>query len=474
MFEKTYTLSSSINSSTESVFSWHERPGAFERLTPPWESVTVLQAAPSLAVGTEVKLEIKMFGLPLRWTAKHIGYNPPHFFRDIATESPFALWDHLHEVKNISSTSSQLIDTVRYAHPLEPFGGLAANAFTWAKLERTFTYRHRITQQDLQWYEQYKGAPRMKILVSGASGLVGQALLPLLTTQGHQVVSLVRHTPKNANEVQWNPEAKTIELEKLGDIDAVVHLAGENIAEGRWTKAKKAKIRDSRVKGTRFLADSLAKLETPPKVFVSASAIGYYGERGTEELTEENTSGHGFLSDVCLGWESASDNLAAKGTRVVKTRFGIILSPKGGALKQILLPFQLGGGSILGNGQQYYSWVTLDDVVGSILHALVTDSVSGPVNVVSPNPVTNEEFTNTVCKVLGVPPLGSIPMYLAMLLAGNLGEAMITAPIKLILGEMAEALLLTSTRVIPKKLQETGYKFAYPHLEPGLRHLLGR
>ena len=255
--------------------------------------------------------------------------------------------------------------------------------------------------------------------------------------------------------MQWDPARGSIDAGKLEGVEGVVHLAGEAISE-RWTAEKKARIRDSRVKGTRLLCDTLAQLPTPPKVLVCASAIGYYGDRGAEVLTEESASGVGFLAEVCRAWEGATEPARQKGIRVVNLRFGVVLSTAGGALAKMLPPFRMGMGGILGSGKQYISWITLDDAIGAIRHALLTEPLQGPANAVAPQPVTNEEFTKTLGKVLGRPTLVPLPAFAA----------------RLMFGEMANELLLASARVQPAKLRATEYTFRYPDLEAGLRHLL--
>jgi uncharacterized protein (TIGR01777 family) len=280
-----------------------------------------------------------------------------------------------------------------------------------------------------------------------------------LTTGGHTAVGLGRKGsgPAGSN-AWWDPATGAVADGALEAATAVVHLAGENIAEGRWTDARKAAIRESRVAGTRRLAEALAKSPRRPDVFVCASAIGYYGERGDAALGEDDPAGQGFLPEVCRAWEAATEPLADAGTRVVNLRIGIVLSPSGGALAKMLTPFKLGAGGVIGSGAQYMSWIGIDDLVGAIYHALCTESLSGPVNATAPNPVTNREFTQTLGRVLGRPTIASLPAFAA----------------RLAFGEMADALLLASTRVEPRKLMATGYRFRHPDLEETLRHLLGR
>ncbi len=298
----------------------------------------------------------------------------------------------------------------------------------------------------------------MRIVISGASGLVGSALVPSLTTEGHEVVRLVRRPPAAAeNAVQWDPAGSGLDATPIEGAGAAIHLAGENIAGARWSPAVKQRIRESRVSGTRRLAEALAGMKRPPGVLVCASAVGFYGDRGDERLTEESAPGRGFLADVCRDWEAAAAPAAAAGIRVVNLRFGMILSPAGGALGKMLTPFRLGLGGRLGSGRQYMSWIAIDDAVSVIHHAMSHQNLSGPVNTVSPGPVTNREFTESMGRVLHRPTIFPVPALAA----------------RLVFGEMADTLLLASARVYPVKLSESGYEFRSPGLEDALRHLLG-
>jgi uncharacterized protein (TIGR01777 family) len=298
----------------------------------------------------------------------------------------------------------------------------------------------------------------MKILITGSTGLVGSALIPSLKSSGHQVVRLVRSKPKDASEVSWNPEQGTINAAGLEGLDAVLHLAGENLAVGRWTEEKKRRIRESRVKGTKLLSETLAQLTEKPSILVSASAVGFYGDHGDEVLTEQSASGSDFLAEVCREWELATQAAAQAGIRVVNLRFGVIFSGVGGALKKMLLPFRMGVGGKLGSGNQYMSWIAIDDAVGAIEHALTNDTLRGPVNVVAPQAVTNYEFTKTLGRVLSRPTLFPVPAFVA----------------RLAFGEMADAALLSSQRVEPARLKESGYVFKHSELEGALRHVLHR
>ena len=295
----------------------------------------------------------------------------------------------------------------------------------------------------------------MKVLVTGARGLIGSALLDRLVPDGHEIVRLVRSEPTRRGEYRWDPVAGRLDPGALEGVDAVVHLAGETVA-GRWSTAKKERIRESRVRGTRLLAEAAAAQGSPPAVIVSASAIGYYGDR-EEPVDETSPPGNGFLARVVQDWERATEPARTAGIRVVTPRFGIVQSPAGGALRAQLPLFRLGLGGRVGSGRQYVSWVAIDDVVGAIDHVLREERIAGPVNVTAPNPVTNAEYARTLGRVLGRPAVLPAP-----------------APaLKLLLGEFASE-LLTGQPVTPQRLRETGYEFRHPELEGALRHVLGR
>jgi len=295
------------------------------------------------------------------------------------------------------------------------------------------------------------------VLVTGASGLVGTALVSALQAEGHPVMRAVRGEVQHPNEeVHWDPESGQVDRDKLTGVDAVVHLAGANIAGKRWTDAYKKEIRDSRVQGTRLIAETLAGLDPKPRVFACASAIGFYGDRGDAILDESAAPGEGFLPEVCLEWEQACLPAQEAGIRTVNLRFGVVLSKKGGALKEMLTPFKMGVGGVLGNGKQYMSWIVLDDAVRAIQFALENDTLAGPVNVVAPQAVTNREYTKTLGKVLGRPTIVRMPAFAA----------------RAAFGEMADDLLLASTRMVPERLQQAGFSFNFPDLEPALRRAL--
>lgn len=295
------------------------------------------------------------------------------------------------------------------------------------------------------------------VAVSGASGLVGAALVKALQADGKSVRTIVRR-PANptAGEIQWDAATGAFDIPALEEVDAIVHLAGESIASGRWTAAKKKRIRDSRVNGTTKLAQAVAGMSQPPRVLVSASAIGWYGSRGADELTEDSGPGTGFLAEVCRDWELAAAAATEKKVRVVHLRIGVVLSARGGALNKMLLPFKLGLGGKIGSGTQYMSCISIDDLVSSIQFSLREASLSGPVNAVGPRPVTNAEFTAALGRALRRPTLFPMPAFAA----------------RLAFGEMADELLLSSTRVLPRRLTKAGFEFAHPDIDAALAHVL--
>jgi uncharacterized protein len=294
----------------------------------------------------------------------------------------------------------------------------------------------------------------MNVLVTGASGLIGSALVAELGRDGQSVRRLTRRVPAHGAEFRWDPAAGDIEPGALDQVDAVVHLAGESVA-GRWTTDKKERILRSRVDGTHTLATALAALDQPPRVLVCASAIGYYGNRGDEQLTEASPPGEGFLAEVVKQWEAASQPAEEAGIRVVRLRFGIVLSPAGGALRTMLRPFRLGVGGKLGTGRQWMSWVSIEDVIGVIRHALAGDDIAGVVNTVAPKPVTNAEFTKALGRAIRRPTVLAVPGFAA----------------RLALGEFAQE-VLSSARVVPRRLDQTGYRFRHRDVEQALRDLL--
>jgi len=380
--------------------------------------------------------------------AEHFGYRSGLEFNDRLVRGPFARWEHRHGfVDTPGAGGSVLTDEIVYAMA----GGSFTAGLVRRKLERMFVYRHAVTAADLGLWKRWSDRPRIRILVSGASGLLGRTLCPMLTTQGHTVIRLTRKPAAALDETDLD------HLGEAGKIDAVVHLAGENVAGGRWTAERRKRILKSREEGTRKLVAALGKLADPPKSSSGASATGFYGNRANEVCTEADPPGRGFLSEVCQAWECETLAMREFASRVVCLRIGVVLSPAGGAIEKSLPLFRAGLGGPVGDGKMWMSWISIDDVAGSIVHALMDERLSGPVNAVAPEPVTNAFFSRELGRVLGRPALLPVP----------------EVALRTMFGEMAQETLLASTRVEPVHLCRTGYEFRHPALTSALRHVLG-
>lgn len=447
------THSSTVNSPIEDVFAWHTRPGAFTRLSPPWQPVRPRSESQSLKDGEAI------LSLPggLTWVSQHDpeGYRPPHQFVDtISSDGITSLpvrallrWRHTHEfAESDGGAGTRITDRVQ-----TPVGSQL--------LRPMFVYRHRQLADDLaahRWARE-NGAQPLTIAVTGSSGLVGSALSAFLTSGGHRVIRLVRQQTQNPNERHWDPMRPDPAL--LENIDALVHLAGQPIA-GRFTTDHKQAIRDSRVEPTRLLCNLAAQTPSGPRIVVTASAIGYYGpDRGDEILTEESAAGDGFLANVVSDWEDATRPAIEAGIRVTNVRTGIVQSPRGGTLKLFRPLFSLGLGGRTSTGKQWLSWIDIDDLIDIYNRALFDPGLSGPVNAVAPVPVRNTEYTKTLARVLKRPAFIPVPSLGPKVLLGEEGSQ-----------ELAEA----SQNVVPTKLQRVNHRFRQPDLEGSLRHQLGR
>jgi uncharacterized protein (TIGR01777 family) len=440
----------------EDVFKWHQSPSALLRLTPPWMKVRVLEREGGLHDGGRVVLGIRQGPAEIRWEARHTGFEDGKMFRDEQTSGPFGSWIHTHSFLDGEKGGCVMEDRVQWTPPLGAAGHLFPSFLIERELERLFHFRHARLRHDLDLHARYGRGKPLRVAISGASGLLGTALTHLLEGGGHTVLPITRG--EKGVGIHWEPDTGTLDMDALEGVDGVIHLAGEPIFGLRWTREKKDAILRSRREGTGLLAKGLASLQKKPRVFISASAVGFYGDRGTDLVTEKTSAGKGFLARVCQAWEEAVAPARKKGIRVVRLRTGMVLTPAGGALGTMLLPFKLGIGGRLGSGRQYVSWIDLDDVTGLIYHALVTKGVKGPLNVTAPHPVSNSTFTDTLGRVLGRPTLIPVP---------PLG-------LKAIFGEMGKALLLDGARVVPEKAESSGYEFRYPTLEESLRFQLGK
>jgi len=443
--------------SADAAYAWHARPEALERLMPPWESSVIVARRGGFADGAETELRVGVGPVRRKWVARHSDHVIGRQFVDEQIEGPFDRWVHTHRFQPIDASHSKLIDLIDFTPPLGPIGGLAAGSIA-RRLSRVFRYRHTVVAGDLIAHGRYSSAP-LTIALTGASGLLGRALTAYLATAGHRVLPVVRRQAREG-EIGWNPDAGMIDSAALEGLDAVIHLAGESVA-GRWTTARMRRIWDSRERGTTLLARTLAGLTRPPKALISASAIGIYGDRGSEVLTESSAlgaPGRSLLAGVGRAWEDATAPAAKAGIRVVRLRIGIVLTAAGGALPPMMLPFRFGAGGPTGSGEQWMSWIALDDLLGAFEHALHTSGLSGPVNAVAPAPVTNHEFATALGHLLHRPSFIPAP-----------------APVlKAVLGQMADELLLFSQRVSPNQLRQSGFQFRYPELDGALEHVTGR
>ena len=460
MKKECFTYSSVIDAPAEEVFNWHARPGASERLSPPWERVEVIHRTGLIEEGSQIELSFPVGPFRVRWLLEHCDIKPGRQFCLCSLKGPFAYWKHFHRFIPQGKESCLLEDHIEYLPPLGRPGAFFGGKHIRTNLEKLFAYRHLITRLDIA---AHRGGGRwhkpLKVLITGSSGLIGSALVPLLTAGGHTVRKLVRSRGEAGKDALfWNPAAGETDSSGLESLDVVIHLAGESVAIGRWTSTKMERIRASRIDSTRLLIETFSVLDQPPRSFICASATGFYGDRGDEILDEGSEPGSGFMSEVCREWEQAAQKAADKGTRVVNLRFGMVLSPRGGALASMLHPFRLGAGGKFGSGCQFVSWIAIDDAVRAIYHTVTNDSLSGPVNLVSPNPLPNREFTRALALVLRRPAVISVP-----------------APaLKILLGRMADELLLASCRAVPLKLVKTGFSFAFDRLEDALGCLLGK
>ncbi len=442
----------------EEVFDWHTRSGAFQRLTPPWEEVRIRSQDTGIQEGSRVVLGLKKGPAELRWEVEHTEFQENRRFVDEQRSGPFAHWRHEHRFEPLTDGRTAVEDVVDWAPPLGSLGRTFSEGFIRRTLQRLFAFRGRRLANDLELHRRYRRTGALKVAVTGSTGMIGSALVHFLRSGGHQVTRVSRSQKEGGDWVHWDPAAGEIDAGGLEGMDAVVHLAGEPIAGIRWTRAKKEAILRSREDGTALLSRTLAELDRPPRTLISASGVDYYGDRGDEPLNEGAAPGTGFLADVCRRWEKATHPARAVGIRTVHLRTGLVLSPSGGVLGTILLPFKLGLGGRLGSGRQYASWIDLDDHVGLILHLLGTPEVRGAVNSTAPNPVPNASFTDTLGRVLGRMTILPAP----------------ALAIEALLGQMGRELLLQGQRVLPEKALSSGYAFLFEDLEDSLRHQLGR
>tara|TARA_B110000444_G_scaffold84229_1_gene79561 strand:- start:615 stop:2021 length:1407 start_codon:yes stop_codon:yes gene_type:complete len=456
-----------VNADIDTTFAWFEHEGSFRRLMPPWEVAQEVRADDSLEVGSQRVFKFPAPGAPfinLTWVAEHTGYDKPNYFADTMVKGPFWKWDHDHYLKEENGVTT-VVDDVTYSVPFGPLGMLVdkvlGGSLVTGRISSMFKAREFRLKRDLDNHAKFLDMPRKKILVVGSSGLIGTQLVAFLDTGNHEVWRLVRRVAdSNKNEISWNPDKGEINAKELEGFDVVIHLGGVGIGDKRWSKKRKAAIRDSRVNSTELLSKTLASLENKPDLFMMASAIGYYGNRGDEELDESSTSGEDgyFLTDVCKAWENSANPAKDAGIRTVHMRTGIVISAVGGALGKMLLPAKMGGGGPIGSGKQWMSWISMDDQIYSMYHLMMSEGVSGEYNLTAPNPVRQKQFAKDLGRVLRRPAFAPLPGFM----------------MKIMFGEMGARLTLDSQRVLPKNLQESGYEFIHTDLQSALSDSLGK
>jgi uncharacterized protein len=451
-----------IPATNKETFDYHTREGALERLVPPWSILTVTNHDGNIKDGAMSTFKVTLGFIGFHWKAAHFGYVQDWQFQDKMVKGPFQTWTHTHSFTPDKIGRCKMEDKIAYSPPFGKLGAMLLNNTIQNNLNQLFHYRHRILRNDINLWKLAARIKGQKILITGSNGLIGSSLIPLLTAAGEHKVTRLERPFSKRNDIRsrslfWDPSSDKVNLKDLEGFDVVVHLAGENIF-GRWTDSKKQRILGSRVKSTRLLCDSLIKLANPPSTLICASATGFYGNRGNEVLTEESKPGFGFLSEVCRKWEESTQIAKDVGIRVVNSRFGVVLTPKGGILQKLLALSRFGMGLRFGHENQYISWVSIEDVIGSIFYSIINSSIRGPVNVVSPHPVTNLEFSNTLARII---------------------KSKITLPVSqklatMMFGELADSTMGSSALVVPKKLSLAGYRFINQELEDALRLLLGR
>lgn len=449
----TYTIR--LPRSAADAFAWHERPGAFERFAPPWVRTEVLHRSGGIRDGGRLEMVQYVGPVPLRWSIEHVDFIPGRQFCDVARRSPFRTWRHVHRVEPLGPDRCEWIDELDFSF----WGGGVARALlgrtTRSELDRLFAYRHARLKADLETMPPVVAG---RVVLAGASGLVGSALAALLSTRGYEVVRLVRRPARTDDERFWDPKRP----ESLGDVlsgaRALVSLGGAGIADRRWSTARKAELRASRVDGTRALVDAMRSTSQPPPVFLSASAIGIYGTRTDRGVDEAGVAGEGFLAELTGEWEREAARIEAVGVRPVLLRTGIVLSPRGGALARMLPIFRAGLGGPIGRGRRGMSWISLEDEIAAIAYLLARPGARGPYNLVAPHPVNGADFARELGRALRRPAVLPVPV----------------AALRAAFGEMADETLLASQWVQPRRLLEDGFVFQHPSLGDALRDMLGR
>ncbi len=462
MASTSFSYESKIPADASEVFSYFVRDISILRLTPPWETLKIRNITKDMESGSNVGLRIGLGCFKTNWQVHRAEFSKNRTLVNRQTRGPFHIWKHTQSFRSLGDDTSSLRDLVQFSLP---FGKLSNNRLgihlARKRLERLFNYRHSITQNDMRHCTQLKDYPKTRVAITGGNGLIGSELAVFLMAQGHDVTILSRSGKSRIWGVpaeQWDPRSRAADWKKLEGIDGWIHLAGENLASGRWTSKKRKSLRSSRVEGTRFLVEGFKKMSTPPKVFIGASGVGYYGDGAEAEITETGSKGSGFLADLCEDWEEASMEMEAMGMRRVILRIGMVLTPKGGALAKLLPVYRAGLGGRLGEGTQYWSWIAMDDLLRVFHTALSNPHFRGIYNAVSPAPLQNREFSSTLARKVNRPGFCSAPK----------------GVLSFLLGGMAKETLFASQRVKPQRLIESGFRFDFPALDLTLSHLFGK
>jgi len=453
-----YKCVTKVNADRSDVFKWFERRGSFRRLMPPWEIAEEVRSDENLQNGAKRIFRFPLGPVKMTWVAEHLGYQPPEKFEDVMVKGPFKSWHHKHHFEDRGDGQCHVIDDVEYKLPMGLPGRLVAGRSIKKRLDRMFRARSQRLIRDMGQHEIHRDKSRKRILIAGASGLIGKQLVAFLDTGGHDIWRLVRHKHNSENqEIFWNPKDGVLNPKSIEGFDVVIHLGGAGIGDKRWSKSRMKIIESSRKESTTLLAETLANLSNKPELFMVASAIGWYGDRGDEILTEESESGTGYLPDVCAVWESSAIKAKNAGIRTIHLRTGVVLDATGGALAKMLLPAKLGVGGPIGRGRQWLSWISMDDEIYAIHHLLMTHNTEGIYNIVSPNPVKQKQFAKGLGRVLRRPAFIPTPPFGVWLLFGKMGVALTTE----------------SQRVTPNRLLDSGYKFQHENLDGALRDTLG-
>ena len=439
------------------VWEWHTRRGAFARLSPPWEKMESISEPIDLSPGGRRTIKMQVGPINMKWVAEHTDLIEGELFSDRMVRGPFKRWWHTHRLSEEDGVTI-IRDEVSYDLPFGFIGRLFGSRYVRKMITNLFTSRAISLTRDIGRYQSFSNLPRKRILISGASGLIGSQLIPFLDAGGHEVIQLVRRKPSKDWERYWDPQNEKLDPSLFDGIDAVIHLGGVGIGDKRWTKKRKAAIVNSRRDSVTLLAETMASLENKPEVFIVASAIGIYGDRGDEDIDENSSHGEGFLTDTVKIWESSADTAREAGIRTIHLRSGIVLSPKGGALGKMLFPFKMGAGGPIGSGKQWMSWISMDDHIAAVQHLLMTSECEGAYNLTSPNPIRQKSFAKTLGRVLRRPAFAPLPGFV----------------VRILFGELARPLLLEGQKVHPQRLLDSGFRFEHQQLEDALRDSLGK